>query len=126
MYCRNCGSEITEGSRFCNRCGSPVEIIVQPEVSKPVMYSEPAPSVVSEEPVRRKPVFEEFHWNVSEYPDRNGVDKTEEINFNWNADPASIPDRPVRTVQPVVQEDFITGADLEKEVFKQVAPEKST
>lgn len=124
MYCRNCGSEIAEGSRFCNHCGSPIEIAVQPEVSKPIMFDEPAPAVDLEEPVTRKPVFEEFQWNVSEYPDRNIVEKTEDINFNWNADPATIPDRPVRNVQPAVQEDFITGADLEKEVFK-ITPEKS-
>lgn len=123
MYCRNCGSEIAEGSRFCNRCGSPVEIAVQPEISKPVIYDEPVPSLDGEEPVPRKPVFEEFKWNVSDYPDRNVVEKTEEINFNWNADPATISDGPARVAKPVVEEELITGADLEKEVFKQITPE---
>ena len=35
MYCRKCGKEIKEGSKFCPECGAPVEIKINPEV-KPV------------------------------------------------------------------------------------------
>ena len=34
MYCKNCGNEIAEGSRFCSQCGSPVpETQAQPEAA---------------------------------------------------------------------------------------------
>lgn len=145
MYCKNCGSEIAEGSKFCNHCGSPVEAAVQPEAPKANIHIEPVHSTVhstthtttdntdAQEAVVREPVFDEFQWNVSDYPDRNTVEKTEEIDFNWNADPASIPDRPSRHVQtqiplqaaPQEPENVITGADLEKEVFKNTEPAKS-
>lgn len=120
MYCRNCGSEIAAGSRFCNHCGSPVEAAA-PVITEKIIKPEPVPQPVVEEPIVRKPIFEEFQWNVSEYPDRNTVAKTEDINFNWNADPATVAE-PVRTP---VAEPVITGADLEKEVFKPVEPKKA-
>ncbi len=121
MYCRNCGSEIADGSRFCSNCGNPVTIAAQPEITEPEVKRQPiSPEPIEEAPVR-KPLFEEFQWNVSEYPDRNVVEKTEDIDFNWNADPASITD----TRKSKIQESAITGQDLEKEVFKSVEPEKS-
>lgn len=128
MYCKNCGSEIADGSKFCNHCGSPVEV-----AEHSTTHSTPDNIAVQEtvaEEVVREPLFDEFRWNVSEYPDRNAVGKTEEVDFNWNADPASIPDRPASRMyaQPAVQdipqepENVITGADLEKEVFKNIEP----
>ena len=119
MYCRNCGSEIADGSKFCNHCGSPVEAAAA-VVPEPVMPAEPVMDIKTEEPVVRKPLFEEFQWNVSEYPDRNNVEKTEDINFNWNADPSTIPDTP----RKVAAEPVIKGEDLEKELFKQIQPER--
>lgn len=121
MYCRNCGSEIAEGSRFCNHCGSPVEAPAAPVVPESSGNTETAPPQEVEEPIVRKPIFEEFQWDVSEYPDRNNVAKTEEINFNWNAAPESIAEAPVMTEAPEV----MTGADLEKEVFDTVEPRKA-
>ena len=120
MYCRNCGSDIAEGSRFCNQCGSPVEAAAAPVFTEASIHTEPAEPAV-EEQVIRKPVFEEFQWNVSEYPDRNAVEKTEEINFNWNADPTTIADAPKKAVPETV----FTGEDLEKEIFKAVEPQKA-
>lgn len=121
MYCRNCGSEIADGSKFCNHCGRPVEIDVQPEIPKETPTVKAGLEAgVNETPVR-KPLFEEFQWDVSEYPDRNVVEKTEDINFDWNADPASIPD----TRKNTIRENTIRGEDLEREVFKEMAPEKS-
>lgn len=121
MYCRNCGSEIAEGSRFCNHCGSPVEAPAAPVVPESSGNTETAPPQEVEESIVRKPIFEEFQWDVSEYPDRNNVAKTEEINFNWNAAPESIAEAPVTTEAPEV----MTGADLEKEVFDTVELRKA-
>ena len=118
MYCRNCGREIADGSRFCSFCGSAVEAAKEPEIKVSEVHTQQEPEQNVQETVVRKPLFEEFQWNVSEYPDRNAVEKTEDINFNWNADPASITDTPKKA--PVVQE--ITGEDLEKELFSTPAP----
>lgn len=133
MYCRNCGNEIADGSKFCNHCGNPVEVPVQPEVIEPGIHTKPMPDVEADAP-RRTPVFEEFQWNVSEYPDRNAVEKTEEIDFNWNANPADIPDGPRKTMADVIDTvspanlvtsgETLTGEDLEKEVFGQAQPQK--
>ncbi len=120
MYCRNCGREIADGSRFCSYCGNAVEAVQEPEIKMNEVHTQQQPEQNVQETVVRKPLFEEFQWNVSEYPDRNAVEKTEDIDFNWNADPASISDTPKKA--PVVQE--ITGEDLEKEVFSAPAPEK--
>jgi len=120
MYCRNCGREIADGSRFCSFCGNPVEVMPEPEVNASEVHTQQQPEQIEQETVVRKPLFEEFQWNVSEYPDRNAVEKTEDIDFNWNADPASITDTPKKA--PVIRE--ITGEDLEKEVFSAPAPEK--
>ncbi|MDO4745570.1 MAG: zinc-ribbon domain-containing protein [Bacillota bacterium] len=119
MYCRNCGGEIADGSRFCSHCGSQVAEAPKPEPAEPIVHTEPVKADENEE-VYRKPIFEEFQWNVSEYPDRNLVEKTEEINFNWNADPASIVDAP-RRVEPA---QVVTGQELEQELFKPMEPKK--
>lgn len=49
-FCRNCGTRLYEGSKFCPNCGAAV-ILDNPTVSKP----EP----VHEEPVREEPLHEE-------------------------------------------------------------------
>ena len=36
MYCRNCGNEIADGSKFCNHCGSPVT--AEPPVQEKALY----------------------------------------------------------------------------------------
>jgi len=118
MYCRNCGNEIAEGSRFCSSCGSPVEIAPKPEITKPNVYAGAMTGIEEEPVIPRKPIFEEFQWNVSEYPDRNIVEKTEDINFNWNADPASIIETPRREAPAQTY----TGQELEKEIFQQAKP----
>jgi len=119
MYCRNCGNEIAEGSRFCNQCGKPVEVAVKPETTEAAVHMGTVTETSIEPEFPKKPIFEEFQWNVSEYPDRNIVEKTEDIDFNWNADPASIIETPRK--ESVVQE--ITGQALEEEIFKPVKAE---
>lgn len=158
MYCKNCGKEIAGGSKFCNHCGSPVEELPtpqqqpQPEATEPSIHTKPKPDSSDDAPEVRKPIFEEFQWNVSEYPDRNVVEKTEEVDFNWNANPDDIPETPRRVVkaapreqapasadasdypaqakadapnQPPAKEETLKGADLEKEVFGQPQPPQS-
>lgn len=153
MYCKNCGKEIAGGSKFCNHCGSPVEELPQPqqpqpEAIEPSIHTKPESDSNDDAPEMRKPIFEEFQWNVSEYPDRNVIEKTEEIDFNWNANPDDIPETPRRVVKSVPQEqaqvkaaeqktasdvsddpahpgakeETLNGGDLEKEVFGQPQP----
>ena len=126
MYCRNCGSEILEGSRFCNHCGSPVEPAAAPAAPEPGVNAGAESQPEIEEPVVRKPIFEEFQWDVSEYPDRNNVAKTEDINFNWNADPASIAEVP-RGAEPIIQpeQNVVTGKTLEEEILRTAEQQKT-
>lgn len=135
MYCKNCGKEIAGGSKFCNHCGSPVEALPPPEVTEPNIHTKPKPDNSDDVPEVRKPIFEEFQWNVSEYPDRNAIEKTEEVDFNWNANPDDIPETPRRIVkaapqeqetvqapisdQTAAKEEALKGEDLEKEVLGQ-------
>ena len=105
MYCNNCGNEIAEGSRFCSHCGAPVtaEAPKQPDAAAAITTAAaepektPAPSVdvhsVVEDETSRKPFLEEFDWHVEDYPGQS-TEKTEDINFDWNADPNDIPDTP--------------------------------
>lgn len=126
MYCRNCGSEILEGSRFCNHCGSPVEPAAAPVAPETSVDAGTAPQSEIEEPVARKPIFEEFKWDVSEYPDRNNVAKTEDVDFNWNADPASISDtlgNADSLIQP--EQNVVTDKTLEEELLKPFEQQKS-
>ena len=102
MFCNKCGNEIPNGSKFCNNCGAPV---VEPTVQAAAPEAPAAPEIPAaptaeiETPVEapRKPVFETFDWNVNEYPDTNTVEKTEDIDFNWGADPDDIRDRFTRS-----------------------------
>ena len=101
MYCMNCGKEIAEGSRFCMYCGSPVEIIPAEPVKKEIITETPEPLegdiLKTEESQlktsRERHVFDEINWNVSEYPDSNeSIQKTDDIDFDWNASPDDIPE----------------------------------
>lgn len=117
MYCKNCGSEIVDGFKFCGQCGTPVDTVPKtapvqtseksyqsPDTGRTASIEQTAYSAAdtvktggsvskseNTEEIKR-PSFEEFHWNVSDYPDRNTVEKTEDIDFNWNTDPRDMPD----------------------------------
>ena len=100
MYCRKCGRMIADDAAFCSYCGTPTAVEpVEPEFpSEPVEEVAPAPEVPVAEPapeeiVSRKPIFDEFQWNVNDYPDNTSYVKTEDVNFDWNADPNEIRDR---------------------------------
>ena len=105
MYCRNCGNEIAEGSRFCSSCGSPVEIAPKPEITEPNVYAGAMTGIEEEPVIPRKPIFEEFQWNVSEYPDRNIVEKTEDIE-------AALQQAKANTDAPTVIEFIISSEEL--------------
>ena len=105
MYCKNCGKEIADSSKFCSFCGQLIESERSAPVSDPSAESFKAASVqagaeahtgtgrneADEDIFSRKPIFDEFHWNVDEYPGRR-TGKTEDVNFDWNARPQDIPD----------------------------------
>ncbi|MDO4545862.1 MAG: zinc-ribbon domain-containing protein [Bacillota bacterium] len=138
MYCKNCGKEIAEGAKFCSYCGQPAEVsVAPPRKPTPAVTAVPAggqsAAAGNKEPEpERKPVIEGIRWNVEDYPDRDTVGKTEDINFDWNADPSQIPDPapgigttppPAESVhtQPAQPETF-TGANLDSSLFGQSQP----
>lgn len=88
MYCNKCGNQIPDGSKFCSFCGSKLDD-VEPELSKPAPAAEP------EYPSTSK-MFEEISWNTGDYPDTNYVSKTDDIDFDWGANPDEIRDRYTR------------------------------
>lgn len=103
MYCNNCGKEIAEGSKFCSQCGTPVEAEPQkdPDAAAVITTAETAPETSGEtesasdssESAVKRPFLEEFDWHVEDYPGHK-KEKTEDVDFDWNADPKDIPDTP--------------------------------
>ena len=169
MYCKNCGSEIADGSKFCSQCGTPVDTVPKaaPVQASENSYQRPdtektasmasasygvadaaktGGSVSKDENTEetKRPSFEEFQWDVSEYPDRNSVGKTEDIDFNWNADPRDIPDaRTDAAIGAGIEgksgtdvptagdlhkdtgtEEVLTGENLENAIFGETSPQK--
>lgn len=106
MYCRKCGKIIADDAAFCGYCGTPIAVDTAdfdvPEVTSEIEEPSPAwstasdeiaaPESESEESVPKK-LFEEFEWNVNDYPDTYSHEKTEDIDFDWNADPRDIRDQ---------------------------------
>ena len=93
---------------FCNFCGAPVEVPVEPA----------APEVLAEEPAAKnseKPVFEEFNWNVNDYPSKDKIRKTEDIDFDWNADPKDVKDRFTKGLSMEETAQVAVGAELSVE-----------
>ena len=160
MYCKNCGSEIADGSKFCSNCGQPVadqgkrpveaasaadnEAVRQTETKKSADSSADNVKTAGEETAAR-PVFEEFSWNVADYPDRNVIEKTDDIDFNWNANPDDIPDpkskrETVHNAEPHAEPraaapaekaaprepEVLKGRDLEQAVFGQADQTQKT
>ena len=111
MYCSKCGSQIADGSRFCSFCGAPVEVVpaVAPEPEVPAAPA-PAPAEPEPEPVR-KPFIEEINWNVNEYPTTDTIEKTDDIDFDWSADPAEIRERLTREYPEEVKAEIREKAD---------------
>ena len=111
MYCSKCGSQIADGSRFCSFCGAPVaempSFSQEPEV--PAVEPEP-PAEPESEPVR-KPFIEEIDWNVNEYPSTDTIEKTDDIDFDWGADPSEIRERLTREYPESVKEEIREKAD---------------
>ena len=111
MYCSNCGKQIADGSKFCSFCGAPVA-----EVPAPVQEPEvPAVPEVTQEPQaepepERKPFIEDINWNVNEYP-TSDIEKTDDIDFDWGADPAEIRERLTREFPESVKAEINEKAD---------------
>ncbi|MDO4177128.1 MAG: zinc ribbon domain-containing protein, partial [Bacillota bacterium] len=118
MFCSKCGKEIVDGSRFCSFCGA-----VLAEAPQAVQETPAAP--VSPEPVAeiRKPVYENIAWDVNGYPDADVVQKTEDIDFNWNADPKDIRDRYTKGLSMQEKVEVNAKADLAVEDVIPAAPE---
>ncbi len=133
MYCSKCGKEIADGSRFCSFCGSPVAEMPSPVQEPEVPEVTPEPEA-EPEPVR-KPFIEEINWNVNEYPDTDTIEKTDDIDFDWSADPAEIRERLTKGYPESVKAEINEKADAlnvedlipsrpEPEVFAEPASEE--
>jgi hypothetical protein len=57
MYCRNCGKQLPDGSRFCGECGTPMEAPAGPAPEAPAAVAPAA--APSPTPVLGIPVAEE-------------------------------------------------------------------
>ena len=155
MYCKNCGKELASGAKFCMECGTPVEGMSASVQTTPagetMEKASPAPTeqIIPPQPAeeaaaapRKRTTFDEFHWNVSDYPDQNAVEKTEDINFNWNTEPEVISQPAAEPVQPEVPayreipsvngetkydtaDSVLSGKDLDSAIFGEKEPEKS-
>ena len=123
MYCKNCGKELAADAKFCMQCGTPVDDVPAPVQTAPVQHTtekaEPAKAPQPKaEPVdapRERPVFDEIKWNVSEYPDQNAVEKTEEIDFNWNTEPVAAP-QPKAEAPAAVRSETASKAPEHREI----------
>ena len=53
MFCSNCGKELPANARFCNACGRPIEVPIQPPAEEPEPVAVEAPAQVeAPQPVR--------------------------------------------------------------------------
>lgn len=95
MFCSNCGNKISDDSKFCRYCGAPVAAesfgTAAEDVQEPPEAEIPAVPETAE-PAKESRIFDEFQWDVRDYPGA-GVEKTEDVNFNWDANPADVKDR---------------------------------
>ena len=41
----------------------------------------------------RRHFIEDMNWNVNEYPTTDTIEKTDDIDFDWGADPAELRER---------------------------------
>ena len=137
MYCKNCGKELAADAKFCMQCGTPVDDVPAPVQTAPVQHTTekaepvkaPQPKAEPVETPRERPVFDEIKWNVSEYPDQNAVEKTEEIDFNWNTEPVAAP-QPKAEAPAAVQSETAPETPVHREIPEahktQSAPQHNT
>ncbi len=110
MYCSKCGSQIADGSRFCSFCGAPVEVQVASQEPEVPAVEPQAPAEPEPEPVRRH-FIEDIDWNVNEYPNTETIEKTDDIDFDWGADPAEIRERLTREYPEAMKAEIREKAD---------------
>lgn len=137
MYCKNCGKELAADAKFCMQCGTPVDDVPAPVQTAPVQHTTekaepvkaPQPKAEPVETPRERPVFDEIKWNVSEYPDQNAVEKTEEIDFNWNTEPVAAP-QPKAEATAAVRSETAPETPVHREIPEahktQSAPQHNT
>lgn len=137
MYCKNCGKELAADAKFCMQCGTPVDDVPAPVQTAPVQHTTekaepvkaPQPKAEPVETPRERPIFDEIKWNVSEYPDQNAVEKTEEIDFNWNTEPVAAP-QPKAEAPAAVRSETAPETPVHREIPEahktQSAPQHNT
>lgn len=86
MFCGNCGTQLTDGQRFCQNCGSPVP--VQPvapapaevPVQQPVYEQPPVQQPVYEQSPVQQPVYEQPSVQYPTYEQPGAVPPPFEVN----------------------------------------------
>jgi hypothetical protein len=61
IYCSRCGNRVTEGSRFCNRCGTPIILPGSMAASPSQVAAVPQQDNPETAPGKIKPIHEEIH-----------------------------------------------------------------
>lgn len=109
-FCSFCGTKVADAPAqndipSIDELIPEVKPVEEPEAPAPVAAPVEAPAEAQAAPIEASPelnleqieiepapttTFDEFQWNVDEYPSRTVYEKTEDVDFDWNADPATI------------------------------------
>ena len=127
VFCSHCGTRLIEDAAPAPAVSAPAEEIpaepepevAAPAIEEPVQQAAPAvpaaaasaqapaakaPAAAAQEPeAPRKPFLEGMSFDVSEYPDSRVVEKTDDIDFNWNLDPDDVPELRAKLAQAKAQ-----------------------
>lgn len=73
MFCNKCGNQLSDGARFCGRCGNPCATVMPTTPTPPVteeleMPKASFPVNVPEEPAAAQPEYQSFLPPLPEYP----------------------------------------------------------
>jgi len=124
MYCRNCGSPLLEGDRFCANCGSKVvkDFISMDKKTKEEKESFEQMSYDSEKKVadrfKVEPPSKDFKWDVYTFPGHK-IKKTEDIDFDWG-------DTDMFKKIPDTQSEIAFGEDIGVLAEEEFIPEETT
>lgn len=110
MICKNCGKELSSEDKFCSRCGSKVEALVEAAFEEVVFnppfkveneMREAAKETAAKEPITTEELSKaeaikrrfdtiDFTWDLSGFPSDKKAEKkaTEDIVFDWTSQAA--------------------------------------
>ncbi|WML68062.1 MAG: hypothetical protein METHP_01636 [Methanoregula sp. SKADARSKE-2] len=111
LYCTRCGNKLAEGSAFCNRCGSPVNVpVIPPEVVPPAPAPTPRRTAVAEP--AEQPAQRTTSEGRRETPVTGQISIPEE-ELSWEEMPEHLP-APVRTPVRTTLPDTISEPEFDQ------------